>query len=82
VKNKCPGSGRREELAWPPSLFSAGGLICPVCAIGMEVVHGTVRISNWWTVLGERYPTYNGIVRAHPRMGRVSQNEDLTSTTE
>lgn len=81
MKRKCPGTGQRVMLAWPPDsarpditeptqdllpLYEPypGGLICPVCSIGMEVLHRTVRRATY-TIGDVDYPCFTGIVRAH-----------------
>lgn len=90
MKNKCPGSGQRVSLAWPPETLVVegmkpypGGVICPACSLGLEVLHDTVRKEEipYLDVMDEdkprTYATYSGVVRAHwaPGMRRKKEQQ-------
>ena len=60
-RNKCPGSGTRMMLAWPPDKEGYPGAVVCQCSFGVLVRKGTAQPD----MSEAEIHGYSGIVRVH-----------------
>lgn len=63
IKNKCPGSGQYQMLAWIPDADYPGAAVCNECSKGVPVLKRSVRKAQ----SESGFISLEGILRQHSK---------------